>query len=220
MRKVKEEIEKIASELISSDFSVNVLEEDLPERAIFQPSHVYTPSKFSSSIRPLTRYSIEEDMLYIYEVFRSSSVFKVNKDFSIEIYNLREIFDNSFEKRFIWNLKGSGKFYTRNIADVIVRKDGSYNIDPYYEFAFPDRDALKEKLSSQNGKIVVYLQRAFLLEVPELSNLVNEINFNFSVVRLSFGKISLVEISKSPTFCYLNFKKPVVEIKVSKNRRR
>jgi hypothetical protein len=220
MEKVKEEVEKIVSELIETEFSIKVLAEDLPEKAVFQPSYVFSFSNSISTIRPFVRHSIEEDMLYLYEVLQDGNVFKINKDFSIEIDNLKELFDNSIEKKFVFYLKRSGETSAKNIIDVHVKKDSSYSLNPYYDFVFCEEKCLKEKLSSQSsGKIVVYLQKAFLFEVPDLSYLINELNFIFPRGKLVFGKKSFYEVSEKSVFCYLEFTKPIIEIKIGKRRR-
>jgi len=220
MEGVKKETEKIASELIGTEFSIKVLEEDLPEKAVFYPSYAFS---FSPSIHVSrsARYSLEEDMVYLYEVFRDSGIFKVNKDFSIEANNLKELFDNSVEKKFVWDLKSSCEFTTKNIIDVYVKNDGSYSLHSYYDFAFCEEKCLKEKISSQkSGKIIVYLQKAFLFEVPELNYLANELHFVFPRGKLIFGKKYFYEASDEPIFCYLYFIKPVIEIKVGGRRRK
>ncbi len=221
MEKVKEEVEKIVSELIGSEFSIKVLEEDLPEKVTFQPSYVFSFSSSMSTIRPFVRHSIEEDMLYLYEVLQNSEVFKVNKDFSIEVDNLKELLNNSAEKKFVWDLKRTGKFTTRNIIDVYVKKDGSYRLNSFYDSSFCEEKCLKERLSSQkNGKITVYLQKAFLFEVPKLGYLINELNFIFPKGKLVFGRKSFYEVSENSVFCYLEFAKPTIEIKIGKGGRK
>jgi hypothetical protein len=55
MEKVKEEIEKIVSELVETEFSIKVLEEDLPEKAVFQPSYAFS---FSPSMPVILGHSI------------------------------------------------------------------------------------------------------------------------------------------------------------------
>jgi hypothetical protein len=221
MEKVKEEIEKIVSKLLESEFSIKVLAEDLPEKAVFQPSYVFSFSNSTPTIRPFVRHSIEEDMLYLYEVLQNSSVFKMKKDFSIEVDNLKELFNNSVEKKFVWDLRRrGGEFTTRNIIDVYVKKDGSYRLNSFYDSYFCEESCLREKISSQNiGKIIVYLQKAFLFEVPELSYLINELNFIFPRGKLVFGKKSFYETSGN-SFCYLEFSKPTIEIKIGKRGRK
>jgi hypothetical protein len=221
MEKVKEEIEKIVSKLLESEFSIKVLEEDLPEKAVFQPSYAFSFSPSMPVPRPFVRYSLEEDMLYLYEVFRDSGIFKVNKDFSIEVDNLKELFDNSVERKFVWDLKRISESTARNIVDVHVKKDGSYSLNSFFGFSFCEEKCLKEKLSSKNsGKIVVYLQKSFLFEVPELDYLVNELHFTFPKGKLIFGKKSFYEASDDPMFCYLYFTKPIMEIKIGKRGRK
>ncbi len=221
MEKVRKEIEKIASELIENDFSIKVLAEDLPEKVVFQPSYVFSFSRSISTIRPFVRHSIEEDMLYLYEILQDSGVFKVNKDFSIEVDNLKELFDNSVEKKFVWYLKRRGEFTARNIIDVYVKSDGSYSLNSFYDSSFCEEKCLKERLSSQkNGKITVYLQKAFLFEVPELSYLINEFNFIFPKGKLVFGRKSFYEVSDNSVFCYLEFSRPTVEIKIGRGGRK
>jgi hypothetical protein len=215
MEKAKEELEKIFSELVETEFSIKVLAEDLPEKVVFEPSYIFS---FSSSMRNLRKFnssSIEEDMVHLYEVFREGKALKVNKDFSIEVQSLRELFENSVEKKFVLDLKISGDFVTKNIIDLYVKKDGSYYMNSYYGF---DENFLKERVSSKRGKINVYLDKAFLFEVPELSYIVNELNFIFPKGKLVFGRKSLCEISEEPIFCYLSFTKPIMEIKIGKGR--
>jgi hypothetical protein len=220
MEKVKEEVERVVSELIETEFSIKVLVGDLPEKAVFQPSYAFSFSPSMSIPRPHVKHSLEEDMVYLYEVFRDGEIFKVNKDFSIEVDNLKELFDNSIERKFVWDLKRSGEFNTRNIIDVHVKKDGSYSLKSFYDFSFCEERCLKEKLSSQSGgKIVVYLQKSFLFEVPELDYLVNELHFIFPKGKLVFGKKSFYEASDESMFCYLYLTKPVIEIKVGRRRR-
>jgi|GEM_PF-5588077 len=218
MEKVKKEIEKIFSELVETEFSIKVLAEDLPEKAVFQPSYVFSPSSSIPTIRPFVRYSLEEDMLYLYEVFQNSGIFKMNKDFSIEVNNLKELFDNSVEKKFVLYLKQNGELTTKNIIDIYVKKDGSYYLNSYFGF---DENFLKEKLASKKrGKIIVYLQRAFLFEVPELSYLINELNFIFPRGKLVFGRKFFYEASEKSIFCYFEFAKPTIEIKIDKRRKK
>jgi len=218
MEKVKKEVEKIVSELVETEFSIKVLAEDLPEKAVFQPSYTFSFSSSIDNLRKFNRYSIEEDMLCLYETFKDSSVFKVNKDFSIEVDNLKELFDNSIEKKFVWDLKISGEFVTKNIIDVYVKKDGSYYLKSYYGF---EETFLKKRLASKKrGKIVVYLQKAFLFEVPELKYTVNDLNFIFPRGKLVFGRKSFYESSEQSIFCYLYFTKPIIEIKMGKRKER
>jgi hypothetical protein len=215
MEKAKEELEKIFSELVETEFSIKVLAEDLPEKVVFEPSYIFS---FSSSMRNLRKFnssSIEEDMVHLYEVFREGKVLKVNKDFSIEVQSLRELFENSVERKFVLDLKISGDFVTKNIIDLYVKKDGSYYMNSYYGF---DENFLKERVSSKRGKINVYLDKAFLFEVPELNYIVNELNFIFPKGKLVFGRKSLYEISEEPIFCYLSFTKPIMEIKIGRGR--
>lgn len=216
MEKVKEEVGKIVSELIGDDFSIKVLEEDLPEKVVFYPSYALSFSR-STPVARSTRYSLEEDMVYLYEIFQNGDILKVNKDFSIEVNNLKELFDNSVEKKFVWNLKVSGEFSTRNTIDIYVKKDGSYNLHSYYDFPFCEEDCLKESLASQkSGKIIVYLQKAFLFEVPELNYLANELHFVFPRGKLVFGKKFFYKVSDKSVFCYLSLIRPVIEIKIGK----
>jgi len=218
MEKVKKEIEKIFSELLEAEFSIKVLAEDLPEKAVFQPSYVFSFSSSIPALRKFNSFSIEEDMVYLYEIFRNNEVLKVNKDFSIEVRNLKELFENSVEKKFVWDLKISSEFITKNIIDIYVKKDGSYYLNSYYGF---EESFLKERLAlKKRGKIVVYLQKSFLFEVPELKYIVNELNFIFPRGKLVFGRKSLYEDFEKPIFCYLEFTKPAIEIKIGKIRRK
>jgi hypothetical protein len=220
MEKVKEEIEKIAHDLLSTEFSVEVLAQDLPKKALFQPSYVFSFSS-TPTIRPFVRYSIEEDMLYLYEFLQNSKILKINKDFSIEVDKLKELFDNSVEKKFVFYLKRNGESIAKNIIDVYVKNDGSYRLNYYYDFAFCEEGSLKEKLSSQKiGKITVYLQKAFLFKIPELEYLFNELNFIFPRGKLVFGRKPFYEASEKSVFCYLEFTKPIIEIKIGKRRRK
>jgi len=221
MEKLKEEVEKIASDLISTEFSIKVLEEDLPEKVVFQPSYDYSRLSSTPTFRPSIRYSLEEDMVYLYELFKDSEVFKVKKDLSIEVNNLKELFDNSVEKKFVWDLKISGKLVKREIIDIHVKNDGSYRLNSYYDSFFCENDCLKEKLASQkNGKITVYLEKVFLFEVPALNYIVNELNFIFPKGKLIFGKKYFHGIYEDPVFCYLKFNKPIMEIKIGERRRK
>jgi hypothetical protein len=213
MEKAKEELEKIFSELVETEFSIKVLAEDLPEKVVFEPSYIFSFS--TSALRKFNSFSIEEDMILLYEIFRDGKTLKVNKDFSIEVQNLKELFENSIEKKLVLDLKIIGDFTTKNIIDLYVKKDGSYYMNSYYGF---DENFLKERISSKRGKINVYLDRAFLFEVPELNYIVNELNFVFPRGKLVFGRKSLYEISEEPIFCYLYFTKPIMEIKIGKER--
>jgi len=218
VEKVKKEVEKIFSELGETEFSMKVLAEDLPEKVIFQPSYVFSFSNSAPIIRPFPRYFIEEDMLYLYEFLQNSKIFKINKDFSIEVDNLRELFDDSVEKKFIFDLRIIGERITRETFDIYLRKDGSYYLSSYYGF---DEKFLKEILAVKKiRKIIVYLQKAFLFEVPELKYLVNELNFIFPRGRLVFGRKSFYENFESPIFCYIELNKPTIEIKLNKGGRK
>jgi hypothetical protein len=211
MERVKEELEKIFSELVETEFSIKVLAEELPEKVVFEPS--YTFSFSGPTLRKFSRLSIEEDMILLYEIFRNGKALKVNKDFSIEVQNLRKLFEDSVEKKFVLDLKISGNFATKNIVDLYVKKDGSYYINSYYGF---DENYLKERIASKRGKIIVYLDKAFLFEVPELNYIINEINFVFHRGKLTFGRKSIYEFFEVPVFCYLYLTRPIMEIKIGK----
>jgi hypothetical protein len=205
--KVSNEIEKILSNIIGEKVSLNILESDLPEKAIFEPSYVFSVSSTIPNFRPINRYSIEEDMIYLYEVLRNSEILKVRKDLSIEVDNLKDLFENSVEKKFVLELKD--KEFSRTIVDIRLKKDGSYSLQSYYEFASCDEGCLKETLALQKrAKIDVYLEKVFLFEVPELNYLLNELYFIFSQGKLIFGKKTLYESFDEPVFCYLYLNKP------------
>jgi hypothetical protein len=200
-------IEKILSDIIGEKVLVNILKNDLPEKAIFEPSYVFSISPTIPNFRSVNRYSIEEDMVYLYEFLSGSKVFKIRKDFSIEVDNLKDLFENSVEKKFILDLKD--KEFPRTIVDVRLKKDGSYSLRSYYEFAYCDEKCLKEILASQkSAKIDVYLEKAFLFEVPELNYLLHEVHFIFPQGKLVFGKKTLYESIDDPVFCYLYLNKP------------
>jgi hypothetical protein len=213
MEKVKEELEKIFSDLVETEFSIKVLAEELPEKVVFEPS--YTFSFSGPTLRKFNRLSIEEDMILLYEIFRDGKILKVNKDFSIEAQNLKKLFEDSVEKKFVLDLKIRGNFVTKNIIDLYVKKDGSYYIDSYYGF---DENFLKEKIASKRGKINVYLGKAFLFEVPELNYIINELNFVFHRGKLVFGRKSRYEFFEEPVFCYLYLTRPVMEIRMGRGR--
>jgi hypothetical protein len=207
MAKVKKEIEKILSDIFGEKVSANILENDLPEKAIFEPSYVFSISPSIPNFRPINRFSIEEDMIYLYELLRNNEILKMRKDFSIEIDNLKELFENSVEKEFVLKLKD--KEFPRTIVDIVIKKDGSYRLRSHYEFALCDEKCLKERLASQRGaKINVHLEKVFLFEVPELNYLLNELRFIFPKGNLIFGKKAIYGSFDEPVFCYLHLNKP------------
>jgi hypothetical protein len=201
------EIEKILNDLIGEKASVNIIENDLPEKVIFEPSYVVSISPSAPASRSINRSSIEEDMVYLYEFLRNNESLKIRKDFSIEIDNLKELFENSVEKEFVLELRD--KEFPRTIVNISIKKEGSYKLRSYYEFASCDEKCLKERLASQkSAKLDVYLEKVFLFEVPELNYLLNELHFIFPKGKLIFGKKFRYESLNDPVYCYLYLNKP------------